>query len=31
MLLGTVASIVASIYPALYASRIRVTEAFKSL
>jgi putative ABC transport system permease protein len=31
VLLGTVASIVASIYPALYASKIRVTDAFKSL
>lgn len=31
VLLGTVATILASIYPALYASRIRVTEAFKSL
>jgi putative ABC transport system permease protein len=31
VLLGTMASIVASIYPALYASKIRVTEAFKSL
>ena len=31
VLLGTLASIVASIYPALYASKIRITEAFKSL
>lgn len=31
VLLGTVATILASIYPALYASKIRVTEAFKSL
>ncbi len=31
VLLGTVASVLASIYPALYASKIKVTEAFKSL
>ncbi len=31
LLLGTTATIAASIYPALYASRIRVAEAFKSL
>lgn len=31
VLLGTTASVLASIYPALYASKIRVTEAFKSL
>ncbi len=31
VLLGMMASVLASIYPALYASKIRVTEAFKSL
>ncbi|MFO0754493.1 MAG: FtsX-like permease family protein [Thermodesulfovibrionales bacterium] len=31
VLLGTMATILASIYPAIYASKIRVTEAFKSL
>lgn len=31
VLLGTTATIAASIYPALYASKIRVAEAFKSL
>ena len=31
ILLGTVTTIAASIYPAIYASKIRVSEAFKSL
>ncbi len=31
LLLGTVTTIAASIYPAIYASKIRVAEAFKSL